>query len=83
MSTDPVTAAGVFTVASAKQAGDTPDYGQGWAAYGKRLGVTAADGFSHLMIGPVERTVLRLVPQVPHHRVPEGYEVSANTTASR
>src|SRR6266436_5664236 len=32
VSTDPVTAAGVFLVASAKQAGNTPDYGQGWGA---------------------------------------------------
>jgi len=51
VSTDPVTAAGVFVVASAKQAGDTPNYGQGWASYGKRLGVTATDGFSDIMIG--------------------------------
>ena len=51
VSIDPVTATGVFIVASAKQAGDTPNYGQGWAAYGKRLGVTAADGFSDIMIG--------------------------------
>jgi hypothetical protein len=51
VSTDPVTAAGVLVVASAKQAGDTPNFGQGWAAYGKRLGVTATDGFSDIMIG--------------------------------
>jgi hypothetical protein len=51
VSTDPVTAAGVFLVASAKQAGNTPDYGQGWGAYGKRFGAVAADGFSDIMIG--------------------------------
>ena len=51
VSTDPVTAAGTFLVASAKQAGDTPDYGQGWGAYGKRFGAVAADGFSDIMIG--------------------------------
>jgi hypothetical protein len=51
VSTDPVTVAGVLVVASAKQAGDTPNYGQGWAAYGKRLGLTAADGFSDILIG--------------------------------
>lgn len=51
VSTDPVTAAGVFFVASAKQAGNTPDYGQGWEAYGKRFGAVAADGFSDIMIG--------------------------------
>jgi hypothetical protein len=51
VSTDPVTAAGVFLVASAKQAGNTPNYGQGWGAYGKRFGAVTADGFSDIMIG--------------------------------
>ena len=43
---DPVTAAGVFFVAAAKQAGNSPKYGQG-----KRVGVTAADGFTDMIIG--------------------------------
>jgi hypothetical protein len=51
VSTDPVTAAGVFFVAAAKQAGNSPKYGQGWNAYGKRVGVTAADGFTDIIIG--------------------------------
>jgi Carboxypeptidase regulatory-like domain len=51
VSTDPVTAAGVFLVASAKQAGNSPNYGQGWGAYGERLGAISADGFSDIMIG--------------------------------
>ena len=51
VSTDPVTAAGVLLVASAKHAGNTPDYGQGWGAYGKRVGAVTADGFSDIMIG--------------------------------
>ena len=51
VSTDPVTAGGAFLVASAKQAGNTPNYGQGWGAYGKRFGAVAADGFSDIMIG--------------------------------
>jgi hypothetical protein len=51
VSVDPVTAAGVLLVASAKQAGNTPDYGQGWGAYGKRVGAVTADGFSDIMIG--------------------------------
>jgi hypothetical protein len=51
VSTDPVTAAGTFLVASAKQARNTPNYGQGWGAYGKRFGAVAADGFSDIMIG--------------------------------
>jgi hypothetical protein len=32
VSADPVTAAGVFLVASAKQAGNSPSFGQGWGA---------------------------------------------------
>ena len=51
VSVDPVTAAGVLFVASAKQAGNSPDYGQGWGAYGERVGAIAADGFSDIMIG--------------------------------
>jgi len=50
-SVDPVTAVGVLFVASARQAGDSPKYGQGWDAYGKRVGATAANGFSNIMIG--------------------------------
>jgi hypothetical protein len=51
VSTDPVTAAGVFVVAASRQAANSPNYGQGWDAYGKRLGSTAADGFTDIMIG--------------------------------
>jgi hypothetical protein len=50
-SIDPVTATGVLFIASARQAGDSPKYGQGWDAYGKRVGATAANGFSDIMIG--------------------------------
>lgn len=51
LSTDPVTAAGIVGFAGIRQAADSPNYGQGWGAYGKRLGSTAADGFSDIMIG--------------------------------
>ena len=51
VSVDPVTAAGVFLVASAKQAGNSPKYGRGWGAYGERVGAIAADGFSDIMVG--------------------------------
>jgi hypothetical protein len=51
VSVDPVTTAGVLFVASAKQAGNTPHYGQGWGAYGERVGTIAADGFTDIMIG--------------------------------
>jgi hypothetical protein len=51
ISTDPVTAAGIVFVSAAKQAGNTPNYGQGWGAYGERLGATAGDGLTDIMIG--------------------------------
>jgi hypothetical protein len=51
VSMDPVTATGVFLVSSAKQAADSPKYGQGWDAYAKRVGATAVDGFSDIIIG--------------------------------
>jgi hypothetical protein len=76
VSTDPVTAAGVFIVASAKQAGDTPNYGQGWASYGKRLGVTATDGFSDIMIGGA------ILPSLLHQD-PRYFYQGTGTTGSR
>jgi hypothetical protein len=76
VSTDPVTAAGVLVVASAKQAGDTPNYGQGWAAYGKRLGVTATDGFSDIMIGGA------ILPSLLHQD-PRYFYQGTGTTGSR
>ncbi len=76
VSTDPVTAAGVFVVASAKQAGDTPNYGQGWASYGKRLGVTATDGFSDIMIGGA------ILPSLLHQD-PRYFYQGTGTTGSR
>src|SRR5207253_938916 len=76
VSTDPVTVAGVLLVASAKQAGETPNYGQGWAAYGKRLGVTATDGFSDIMIGGA------ILPSLLHQD-PRYFYQGAGTTRSR
>jgi hypothetical protein len=51
VSVDPMTAAGVFLIASGKQAGNSPNFGQGWGAFGERVGATAADGFSDILIG--------------------------------
>jgi hypothetical protein len=76
VSTDPVTAAGVFLVASAKQAGNSPKYGQGWDAYGKRVGATAADGFSDIMIGGA------ILPSLLHQD-PRYFYQGAGTTGSR
>lgn len=76
VSSDPVTAAGVFIVASAKQAGNTPNYGQGWDAYGKRFSAVAADGFSDIMIGGA------ILPSLLHQD-PRYFYQGTGTTGSR
>ena len=76
VSTDPVTAAGVFFVASAKQAGNSPNYGQGWGAYGERFGAVAADGFSDIMIGGA------ILPSLLHQD-PRYFYQGTGTTSSR
>jgi hypothetical protein len=76
VSTDPVTAAGVFGVAGIRQAADSPNYGQGWGAYGKRFGATAADGFSDIMIGGA------ILPSLLHQD-PRYFYQGTGTTGSR
>jgi len=48
---DSVTVIGAAGLAAINQAGDTPNYRQGWNGYGERFGATAADGVSDIMIG--------------------------------
>ncbi len=48
---DPVTFMGVAIVAAAGQAGDHPNYPQGWKGYGERYGAAYANGFTDIMIG--------------------------------
>jgi hypothetical protein len=76
VSTDPVTAAGITLVASAKQAGDTPNYGQGWGAYGERLGAVTADSFTDIMIGAA------ILPSLLHQD-PRYFYQGTGTTGSR
>ena len=76
VSADPVTATGILFVASAKQAGNTPDYGQGWGAYGKRVGAVATDGFSDIMIGGA------ILPSLLHQD-PRYFYRGTGTTGSR
>jgi hypothetical protein len=76
VATDPVTAAGVLFVSGAKQAGDTPKFGQGWDAYGKRIGVVAADGFTDIMIGGA------ILPSLLHQD-PRYFYQGTGTTGSR
>jgi len=51
VATDPITAVGIAFLSGTQQAGDSPNYGQGAAGYGKRFGANAADGFTDIMIG--------------------------------
>ena len=76
VSTDPVTAAGILLVASARQAGNSLNYGQGWGAYGKRVGATAADGFSDIIIGGA------ILPSLLHQD-PRYFYQGTGTTSSR
>jgi hypothetical protein len=48
---DPVTVGGAGVLAAINQAGDTPNYRQGWEGFGERYGAVAADGVSNIMIG--------------------------------
>ena len=50
-SINPVTFLGSAFVATVDQAANTPDYGQGWASYGQRLGANYANGLTDIMIG--------------------------------
>jgi hypothetical protein len=76
LSYDPVTIASIFIVSTAKQAGDSPNYGQGWDAYGKRFGATAADGFTDVMIAGA------ILPSLLHED-PRYFYQGTGTTRSR
>jgi len=76
VSVDPVTVAGVALVSGAKQASNSPNYGQGAQGYGKRFGATAADGFSDIMIGGA------ILPSLLHQD-PRYFYQGTGTTSSR
>jgi hypothetical protein len=76
VSTDPVTAAGVGLVSAVRQAADSPNYGQGWDAYGQRVGAVAADAFTDIMIGGA------ILPSLLHQD-PRYFYQGTGTTGSR
>lgn len=51
VSVDPVTFLGAATLAAVNQAGNTPDYQQGWKGYGQRFGAAYADGLTDVLFG--------------------------------
>lgn len=75
-STDVVTVLGVGALAGINQAGDTPNYVQGWKGYGERFGAAAADGFSDIMIGGA------VLPSLLHQD-PRYYYQGTGTNRSR
>jgi len=75
-STDVVTFAGAATLAAINQAGDTPNYRQGWKGYGERFGAAYADGFSDIMLGGA------ILPSLLHQD-PRYYYQGTGTTISR
>ena len=74
--TDPVTFAGAALVAGLQQAGDTPDYQQGMAGYGQRLGANYTTGFTDIMIGGA------ILPSLLHQD-PRYFYQGTGTTRSR
>lgn len=63
-STDPVTFLGTAFVASVDHASNTPNYGQGWDAYGQRMGANYANGLTDIMIGgAILPSILRQDPR--------------------
>jgi hypothetical protein len=76
VSLDPATIAGIGMLAGAKQAANTPNYGQGADGYGKRFGAAAADGFSDIIIGGA------ILPSLLHQD-PRYFYQGTGTTGSR
>ncbi len=75
-STDIVTITGVALLAAIDQAGDVPDYQQGWKGYGQRVGAEAANGLSDIMIGGA------ILPSLLHQD-PRYYYQGTGTNKSR
>jgi len=75
-STDLFTVAGVAAFAAINQAGNRPNYTQGWNGYGERVGAAAADGFSDILIGGA------VLPSLLHQD-PRYYFKGTGTTKSR
>jgi hypothetical protein len=75
-STDVFTILGTGVLAAINQAGDTPNYVQGWKGYGERFGAAAADGFSDIMIGGA------ILPSLLHQD-PRYYYQGKGTNKSR
>jgi len=76
VSFDPITFVGVGIAAAAEQAGDHPNYPQGWKGFGERYGATYTNGFTDIMIGGA------VLPSLLHQD-PRYFYKGTGTTKSR
>jgi Carboxypeptidase regulatory-like domain len=74
--TDPITIVGAAFVAAVDQAGNSPDYQQGWKGYGQRFGANYANGLTDIMIGGA------ILPTLLHQD-PRYFYQGTGTTKSR
>ena len=74
--TDPVTITGFGLNAAIYQAVGYPSYGQGWGAYGQRLGATFAGGYTKILLGDAVYASLL-------HQDPRYFYQGTGTTKSR
>ena len=75
-STDPVTFVGIAFMAAVYQAGDVPDYQQGWDGYAQRVGAGVADTATDIFFGGA------ILPSLLHQD-PRYFYQGTGTTKSR
>jgi hypothetical protein len=76
VSFDPITFVGVGIAAVAEQAGDHPNYPQGWKGFGERYGAAYTNGLTDIMIGGA------ILPSLLHQD-PRYFYQGTGTTKSR
>ena len=76
VSYDPITFVGVGIAAAAQQAGNHPNYPQGWKGFGERYGAAYTNGFTDIMIGGA------ILPSLLHQD-PRYFYQGTGTTRSR
>jgi len=76
VSVDPVSIFGAAFLGAVNQAGNTPNFQQGWKGYGQRFGAAYADGVTDIMFGGA------ILPSLLHQD-PRYFYQGTGTTASR
>jgi hypothetical protein len=76
VSYDPITFVGVGIAAAAEQAGNHPNYPQGWKGFGERYGAAYTNGLTDIMIGGA------ILPSLLHQD-PRYFYQGTGTTRSR